>query len=142
MTKKKEMSFHYAKTKEMNSKDASIQCRLPDDSDGENNNDLADMESEEDDGSGLDPDSDEEHQLDKSTVNDKECHRIRCASNDSLNIADENSRWKLTKSLDWSTIEEWKEVDQVEKVMILSEDQQYNQKVVEAKQNNLCVVEN
>lgn len=76
----------------MNSKDASIQCRLPDDSDGENNNDLADMESEEDDGSGLDPDSDEEHQLDKSTVNDKECHRIRCASNDSLNIADENSR--------------------------------------------------
>ena len=126
----------------MNSKDASIQCRLPDDSDGENNNDLADMESEEDDGSGLDPDSDEEHQLDKSTVNDKECHRTRCASNDSLNIADENSRWKLTKSLDWSTIEEWKEVDQVEKVMILSEDQQYNQKVVEAKQNNLCVVEN
>lgn len=89
MTKKKEMSFHYAKTKEMNSKDASIQCRLPDDSDGENNNDLADVESEEDDGSGLDPDSNDEHQLDESTVNDKECHRVRCASNDSFKIADE-----------------------------------------------------
>ena len=30
------------------------------------------------------------------------------------------------RSLDWSTIEEWKKTDQIEKVMMLSEDQQYD----------------
>ena len=74
----------------MNSKDASIQRRLPDnDSDGENGNDFADVESEEDDCSYIDHDSDEECQLDDSTVNDKECHKVRTASNGSPTSADE-----------------------------------------------------
>lgn len=37
-------------------------------------------------------------------------------------------------SLDWSSFKEWKEVVQVEEVVALSEDHQYDQKVVEAKQ--------
>lgn len=37
-------------------------------------------------------------------------------------------------SLDWSSFKEWKEVVQVEEVVVLSEDHQYDQKVVEAKQ--------
>ena len=37
-------------------------------------------------------------------------------------------------NLDWSSFKEWKEVVQVEEVVVLSEDHQYDQKVVEAKQ--------
>lgn len=54
--KKKVMSFDYAEASEINSKDASIQRTLP-----ENNsvgeNDCADVESEEDDGSDVDLDN-------------------------------------------------------------------------------------
>ena len=54
--KKKVMSFDYAEVSEINSKDASIQRTLP-----ENNsvgeNDCADVESEEDDGSDVDLDN-------------------------------------------------------------------------------------
>ena len=47
LMKKKEMGFNYAETREMKSKDASILCRLPDsDSDGKNDDDFADVESE------------------------------------------------------------------------------------------------
>ena len=34
-------------------------------------------------------DSEEESQVDVSTVSDKECQKVRCASNDSLTTADE-----------------------------------------------------
>lgn len=43
-------------------------------------------------------------------------------------------------SLDWSSFKEWKEVVQVEEVVVLSEDHQYDQKVVEAKQKELSMM--
>ena len=61
LMKKKEMSFDYAETSEMNSKDASIQCGLPyNDPESENDNDCANVESKADDGSDTDHGSDEE----------------------------------------------------------------------------------
>ena len=52
--KKKAMSFDYAETSEINSKDASIQRTLPENSSVGENDDCANVESEEDDGSDVD----------------------------------------------------------------------------------------
>ena len=48
---------------------------------------------------------------------------------------------KQPGSLDWSSIKKQKEVDQVEEVIMLSEDHQYDKKVVEAKQKELSITE-
>lgn len=121
------MSFDYAETSEIDSKDTSIQGRLPDnDSDGENDNECVNMEK--DGSSDIDHDSDEECQIDESTVSDKECHKVRYVSNGIPTTADEvkgnevnsavnNLEWNL----EWSTIKEQKGVDQVEEIMMSSE---------------------
>ena len=121
------MSFDYAETSEIDSKDTSIQGRLPDnDSDGENDNECVNMEK--DGSSDIDHDSDEECQIDESTVTDKECHKVRYVSNGIPTTADEvkgnevnsavnNLEWNL----EWSTIKEQKGVDQVEEIMMSSE---------------------
>ena len=110
--KEKEMSFDYAETSEIDSKDTSIQGRLPDnDSDGENDNECVNMEK--DGSSDIDHDSDEECQIDESTVSDKECHKVRYVSNgiptaddevkgNEVNSAVNNLEWNL----EWSTIKE------------------------------------
>ena len=57
LMKKKAMSFDYAETSEINSKDASIQRRLPQNNSVGENDDCADVESEEDDGSDVNLDN-------------------------------------------------------------------------------------
>ena len=118
LMKKKEMSFDYTETSEIDSKNTSIQRRLPDnDFDGENDNECVNMEihmeMEKDGSSDIDHDSDEECQIDESTVSDKECHKVRYVSNGSPTTADEvkgnevNSAVNdLEWNLEWSTIKE------------------------------------
>lgn len=50
-------------------------------------------------------------------------------------------KMKQPGSLDWSSIKKRKEVDQVEEVIMLIEDHQYDHKIVEAKQKELSITE-